>query len=102
MRNGTLVYETADWIREMTMPRIVEPDFSYGYLWWLDHSSMDGNGLDWIIGNGWGGQCLYVIPKLALVVVVTAGLYDFDGKGGQNLACNVVMDAAVLPAALKR
>ena len=37
-----------------------------------------------------------------MVVVVTAGVYDFDGKGPQNLACDTVMDAGVLPAASRR
>lgn len=93
---------SADWIREMTLPRIVTPDFSFGYLWWRDWSSVEGRRIEWIGGRGWGGQCLNIIPKLALVVVVTAGVYDFDGKGRQNLACDTVMDAGVLPAALHR
>jgi len=93
---------SADWIREMTEPRIVTPKFSYAYLWWRDQSSVDGNSIEWIVGSGWGEQCLYVIPKLALVVVVTAGVYDFDGKGPQNLACDTVMDAGVLPATSHR
>jgi CubicO group peptidase (beta-lactamase class C family) len=93
---------SADWIKEMTLPRIVTPKFSYAYLWWHDQSSVDGRSIQWISGSGWGGQCLNIIPKLALVVVVTAGVYDFEGKGPQNLACDTVMDKGVLPAALDR
>ena len=93
---------SADWIREMTLPRIVTPKFSYAYLWWRDQSSIDGRSVQWISGSGWGGQCLNIIPDLAMVVVVTAGVYDFEGRGPQNLACDTVMDKGVLPAALAR
>ena len=89
---------SADWIKEMTLPRIVTPKFSYAYLWWRNQSSMDGRSINWISGSGWGGQCLNIIPDLALVVVVTAGVYDYEGKGPQNLACDTVMDTAVLRA----
>jgi CubicO group peptidase (beta-lactamase class C family) len=93
---------SADWIKEMTVPRIVRPKFSYAYLWWLNQSSIDGRSIEWISGSGWGGQCLNIIPKLALVVVVTAGVYDYEGKSSQNLACDTVMDKGVLRAALAR
>ncbi len=82
----------------MISPRVVTSKFSYAYLWWRDQSAANGRNIEWIRGSGWGGQCLNVIPKLAMVVVVTAGVYDFDGKGPQNLACDTVMDKSVLPA----
>ena len=41
-----------------------------------------------------------MIPSLDLVVVVTAGVYNFDGKGDQNLAGDTVLYKDVLPAAL--
>jgi hypothetical protein len=84
------------------LPRVVTPKISYAYLWWRDQEVVDGRGIEWISGLGWGGQCVNIIPKLATVVVVTAGVYDFDGKGPQNLACDAVMDKSVLPAALDR
>jgi hypothetical protein len=37
-----------------------------------------------------------------MVVVVTAGVYDYEGKGPQNLACDTVMDTGVLRAASGR
>jgi CubicO group peptidase (beta-lactamase class C family) len=92
---------SAGWIRQMVETRVKTPDRDYAYLWWRDQSDLDGRTIDWIIGSGWGGQCLNIIPELALVVVVTAGVYDRDGGGLQNLACDLVMDKAVLPAAAK-
>jgi CubicO group peptidase (beta-lactamase class C family) len=93
---------SAQWISDMTSPQVVTPKVSYTYLWWRDRSTIDGRNIDWINGSGWGGQCLNIIPQLAMVVVVTAGAYDFEGKPGQNLACNTVMNQGVLPAALAR
>ena len=89
---------SAEWIKEMTLPRVVTPKFSYAYLWWRDQASMEGRSIEWIKGSGWGGQCLNIIPHLALVVVVTAGVYDYEGKGPQNAACDTVMDRSVLRA----
>jgi CubicO group peptidase (beta-lactamase class C family) len=89
---------SADWIAAMTSPQVVMPKFSYAYLWWRDQLSIDGRSLALVRGSGWGGQCLNIIPDLALVVVVTAGVYDFEGGGPQNMACDTVMDKSVLRA----
>jgi CubicO group peptidase (beta-lactamase class C family) len=93
---------SADWIKEMTLPRVVRPKFSYAYLWWRNQSFLDGRSLEWISAGGWGGQCLNIIHHLALVIVVTAGVYDYEGKGPQNLACDTVMDTSVSSAASGR
>lgn len=93
---------SAEWIRDMVLPRIVRPTFSYAYLWWRDQASVDGHSIEWIAGSGWGGQCLNILPSLGLVVVVTAGVYDFDGQGQQSLACDTVMDRSALRATLDR
>jgi len=89
----------AGWIKEMTTPQVVRPKFSFGYLWWLDPRSIAGRGFDLIYSSGWGGQCLYIVPSLDLVVVVTAGVYNFDGQGDQDLAGDTVLTKFVLPAA---
>ncbi len=91
---------SAAWIKEMTTPRIVRPAYAYGYLWWLNQSTIEGRTVAWVEGNGWGGQCLYVVPSLGLVVVVTAGVYDYDGKGHQDAAGEAVLNSFALPAAL--
>jgi CubicO group peptidase (beta-lactamase class C family) len=90
---------SAAWIKEMTTPQVVRPKFIFGYLWWLDRRSVVGRDFDLIYGSGWGGQCLYIVPSLDLVVVVTAGVYNFDGQGDQDLAGNTVLTKFVLPAA---
>ena len=89
---------SAAWIKEMTTPQVIRPKSAYGYLWWLDKRSIAGRDLDLIYGSGWGGQCLYIVPSLDLVVVVTAGVYNFDGQGDQDLAGDTVLTKFVLPA----
>ena len=74
---------SAAWIREMTASQL--PPWwlfdgsagvqSYGYLWWLGRSWIDGRRFDWVGGLGRGGQRLYVVPSQDLVVAVTAGAY---------------------------
>jgi hypothetical protein len=44
-------------------------DDGYGYLWWID--SWGG-----FSAHGFGGQYIFVIPRLDLVIVFTAGLPD--------------------------
>lgn len=92
---------SADWVREMIRPHVAGPTFAYAYLWWREGSPADGRGVERIRGTGWGGQCLEIVPSLALVVVVTAGAYDFDGRGPQNLACDAAMET-VLRATVQR
>jgi CubicO group peptidase (beta-lactamase class C family) len=77
---------SAEWINRMTS-RQSPPGFSfgswrsYGYLWWQGRSSIDNRDIDWVGAVGRGGQRLYVVPTLRLVVAVTAGLY-LKSKGG--------------------
>ena len=65
---------------------------------------MDNHEIDWVGAVGRGGQRLYVVPTLRLVVAVTAGLY-LESKGGapsprENLAGDTALISFVLPAAL--
>jgi CubicO group peptidase (beta-lactamase class C family) len=89
---------SATWIKEMTEPRVARRSGSYGYFWWLDRTTIDGRALDLTVGYGWGGQLLCVIPSLDMVIVVTAGVYDYDGGGDQDLAGNTARDIALRAA----
>ncbi len=72
----------AGWAAESIKPRINgEGLFFYGYQWWLGRSFRNGRELTWAAGVGLGGQRLYVVPALDLVVMITAGHYR-DGLQG--------------------
>jgi CubicO group peptidase (beta-lactamase class C family) len=49
--------------------------YFYGYHWWLGRSLVARREIRWIAGVGWGGQRLFIVPELDLVVAVLAGLY---------------------------
>lgn len=86
------------WIAETTRPQIQGLDlYFYGYHWWLGRSLVAGREIRWAAGVGWGGQRLYVVPDLDLVVLVLAGLY---GDPLQAMVGDIVLRRHVLPAAL--
>jgi CubicO group peptidase (beta-lactamase class C family) len=69
----------ADWIAQATTPRVsVDETRRFGYHWYVGDISFGAPPrLDrWIGAFGNGGQRLFVLPGLDLVVVVTAGNYN--------------------------
>ncbi|MCP3389842.1 hypothetical protein NLM27_13770 [Bradyrhizobium sp. CCGB12] len=63
----------------------------YGYQWWLGRSLLGGHDLTWTAGFGSGGQRLFILPQLDLVVVVNA----FDHQYSIPLA---ILNRFALPA----
>ena len=74
--NGTQLLP-ASWIEQSLTPQIGMDDrlFFYGFHWWLGRSLIGGREIPWAAGIGLGGQRLFVVPSLSLVVVITAGHY---------------------------
>jgi CubicO group peptidase (beta-lactamase class C family) len=67
----------ADWIAAATSPQINGQQlYFYGYQFWLGRSLLQGREIDWAAGVGYGGQRLFIVPALDLVVLVHAGLYS--------------------------
>jgi Beta-lactamase len=98
---------SAGWIKQMIAPqspRGLSFSFarSYGYLWWQGHSIIGDHDIEWVGALGRGGQRLYVVPTLNLVVAVTAGLYVANGgsPATESLAGDTALNSFVLPAAL--
>lgn len=66
-----------EWIETSTAPKIKAADGqSYGYLWWLGRSVLNGREVRWVGALGRGGQSIRIVPELDLVVAVTAGYYQ--------------------------
>jgi len=91
----------ADWLAASFKPRASMPDGGRdGYHWYLGVVPMDdgAGGVRWeerisAIGNG--GQRLFLLPRLDLAVVITAGNYDAADQSRPPMA---VLRDVLLPA----
>lgn len=85
------------WLRESTADHVrATGPVSYAYHWWLGRMLLGGKEIDWIGALGYGGQRLYVVPKMHLVVVVFAGLYanpDLASTMGETILREHVLAA---------
>ena len=98
--NGRQIIST-EWLRSSFAPAVSMPDGRrYGYQWYLGAVPMDdgASGVRWeetvsAIGNG--GQRLFLLPRLELVVAVTAGNYDAAEQWRPPM---VVLRDVLLPA----
>jgi CubicO group peptidase (beta-lactamase class C family) len=70
----------ADWLKTSLRRRAKAPDGSWDGLGWHLHTvRWKARTLDLVEANGNGGQFLMILPKEALVVVITAGNYNQYG-----------------------
>lgn len=68
----------------------------YGYQWWLGKFQVLTRTLPYYSTQGYGGQLIFVIPELALVVAFTGSNYE----NGHFHAAYDLMDRHVLPDAM--
>ncbi len=88
----------AGWIDESLLPRVATGDgLDYGYQWWSGIVDAAGASRRWHAGFGNGGQRLFVVPSLELVVVVTAGGYDDAASGRHANAVFRALAATITP-----
>jgi hypothetical protein len=81
---------TAAWIEQSIVPRFQAIGyfgglFFYGYQWWLGRTLSGDQQVTWIAAVGLGGQRVFIIPDLDLVVMTTAGLYMSPRQGNASL-----------------
>ena len=80
----------SDWIKQSTTPRFQAIGqfgglFFYGRFWWLGRTLSGGQEVPWISAIGRGGQRIYIVPSLDLVVTTTSGLYTSPRQGVAEL-----------------
>lgn len=82
-RHGALQVLPTEWVRESTSRRHLATDgFGYGAQWWQGPFELGrGSGVPWTSGWGNGGQRVFVLPTLDVVMVITAGRYNQPNSG---------------------
>jgi CubicO group peptidase (beta-lactamase class C family) len=105
-RSGGQQIVPTEWIAMVTSPQFSWRDtdgpqqgVTYGYLWWLAESPSTVAYFAW----GYGGQFVYVVPSLDMVIVTTTDWQGFIAEGvdpvafAETILAVIVND--VLPAA---
>lgn len=94
---------SSGWIDQSMVPRISGRELmfggpegisSYGYLWWLGVTTNISEH-DLIVAAGNGGQRLFIVPSLDLVIATTAGAY---GSKSSGLTGATALNQFILPA----
>jgi CubicO group peptidase (beta-lactamase class C family) len=97
--NGRQLIPTA-WIAQSIAPRFQAIGyfgglFFYGQQWWLGRSLSDGKEITWIAAMGLGGQRIFIVPDLDLVVMTTSGLYTSPRQGNGALD---ILYSSIIPS----
>ncbi len=92
--NGRQVLSAA-WIDSSWVPRGVSPwnGYSYGYGWWI----REAHGHPIYFAWGYGGQFIFVVPSLELLVVTTSDA-NAAREGGHLDAIHGMVDEYIIPA----
>jgi CubicO group peptidase (beta-lactamase class C family) len=80
VNNGKQVVP-AEWIKASTSPSVmIEKDLGYGYFWWTKKFRYQDRTVDSFFAWGYGGQFIFVIPELELVVTLIGTNWSTDPK----------------------
>ncbi|MFT4605532.1 MAG: CubicO group peptidase (beta-lactamase class C family) [Rhodothermales bacterium] len=91
---------SADWIRDSwgNYGRSPWNGNRYGYFWWNRDLAGERVWFAW----GYGGQFVFVVPRLDLVVVMTASLVNRPAGVNHNARVYDLLEDFILPAARRR
>jgi CubicO group peptidase (beta-lactamase class C family) len=87
------------WLQKSMVPTVtIEGNIRYGWHWYLGEIAIGSPSRTerLISGVGWGGQRLFLVPALDLVVAMNAGNYRKPGVEQRRIA-NAVLTELVLP-----
>ncbi len=98
-RSGDTNIVSENWVNDMTTPaypwRVIEfgaiRNYTYGRLWWVQDDPTHPAYLAW----GFGGQYIYVVPNLNLVVVITTDWRNSTAAGGAALLEQQALDLII-------
>ena len=89
----------ARWIEQSVTPRFRAIGFFgglfyYGQQWWMGRTLSGDKDVKWIAAVGLGGQRIFIVPELDLVVMTTSGLY---GSNRQGHAALDILASSIIP-----
>ncbi len=87
-----------DWVDSSFVPRTTSPynGNQYGYGWWTRETQGHPIRYAW----GYGGQFIFIVPTLELVVVATSDA-DSRREGGHTWAIHRLLEDEIVPAVLR-
>lgn len=78
--NGKQIVPAA-WVKESTTAKIqIEDGLGYGYFWWTKEFRYKDRHVNCFFAWGYGGQYIFVIPELKIVVVLNGTNWSTDPK----------------------
>jgi CubicO group peptidase (beta-lactamase class C family) len=83
------------WVREATRQQTRPDGYAYGYQWHLRRYAIGGRTIETFCAAGYGGQWIFCLPALEMVVVFNAGCYGGDSRPEEKLR------EYVIPAAIR-
>ena len=92
--NGKRILDAA-YVKAASAPLYHLRNVYYGYLWWVEYYPYKGRKVLGYSMRGAGGQVVFVIPELDLVVAAMGGNYS-NRRGGRYL--NNFVATSILPA----
>ncbi|WP_197082630.1 serine hydrolase [Bradyrhizobium sp. LTSP885] len=87
-----------DWMKRVVAPAVtIADDRRYGYQWYLGGSIAAASQRfePWVGGIGWGGQRLYVFPKLDVVVAQCCGNYGRPGTEQRRINDAIISEVVL-------
>jgi len=90
---------SAKWIEQSVTPRFQAIGyfgglFYYGQQWWMGRTLSGDKEVKWIAAQGFGGQRVFIVPELDLVMATTSGLY---GNPRQGIAALDILANFIIP-----
>jgi len=69
------------WVNESTSSKIAaKPELGYGYFWWTRDFDWKGKVVKSFFAWGYGGQYIFVVPDVQLVITLTGSHWTTDPK----------------------
>jgi len=92
-----------EWIKSSVTPWMqVDEQYHYGFQWWLeslkDILGVNSQHNDVYLASGFGGQKLYVIPKLDIVVVFQGCCHTNECPSGTEIVEQIILHNYILQA----